>query len=32
LNPDESARQPLAGRLFVCQPGVKGLAEPMFAG
>ncbi len=32
LSPEESARQPLAGRLFVCEPGVKGLAEPMFAG
>ena len=32
LSPEESARQPLAGRLFVCEPGVKGLAEPMFVG
>jgi len=32
LSPEESAAQPLAGRLFVCEPGVKGLPEPMFAG
>jgi sugar lactone lactonase YvrE len=32
LTPEESAAQPLAGRLFVAHPGVKGIAEPSFAG
>ena len=32
LSPEESARQPLAGRLFVCEPGVRGMPEPSFAG
>jgi sugar lactone lactonase YvrE len=32
LTPEEHAAQPLAGRLFVAYPGVKGLPEPYFAG
>lgn len=32
LTPEESAAQPLAGRLFVAHPGVKGLPEPDFGG
>ncbi len=32
LKPEQLAAQPLAGRLFVAQPGVKGLPEPEFAG
>lgn len=32
LTPEQIAAQPLAGRLFVAQPGVKGLPEPDFAG
>lgn len=32
LKPEQLAVQPLAGRLFVAQPGVKGLPEPEFAG
>lgn len=32
LTPEQAAAQPLAGRLFVAQPGVKGLPEPYFAG
>jgi len=31
LTPDEIARQPLAGSLFHCVPGVRGLAETPFA-
>lgn len=32
LSPEELAAQPLAGRLFVARPGVRGLPEPCFAG
>lgn len=32
LTPEEHAAEPLAGRLFVAYPGVKGLPEPYFAG
>ena len=32
LPPGDLATQPLAGRLFVAHPGVKGLPEPYFAG
>ena len=32
LTPEQSAAQPLAGRVFVAHPGVKGLPEPRFAG
>lgn len=32
LSPDELAGQPFAGGLFMCQPGVRGVAEQMFAG
>jgi sugar lactone lactonase YvrE len=31
LTPEECARQPLAGSLFRCVPGVRGLAETPFA-
>lgn len=29
LTPEEIAQQPLAGSLFVCEPGCQGLPEPM---
>jgi len=32
LAPEDRAGQPLAGDVFALQPGVKGLAEPVFAG
>jgi sugar lactone lactonase YvrE len=32
LGPDELAMQPDAGGLFMTMPGVKGVAEPLFAG
>ncbi len=32
LSPSDLAAQPLAGDLFACYPGVKGLPEPRFAG
>jgi sugar lactone lactonase YvrE len=32
LSPEQLATQPLAGRLFVAEPGVKGLPEHTFAG
>lgn len=32
LNPNEKAEQPMAGDLFMFRPGVKGMAEPKFAG
>jgi sugar lactone lactonase YvrE len=32
LKPEQLATQPLAGRLFVAQPGVKGLPEHPYAG
>lgn len=32
LTPEEHAAQPLAGRLFIAQPGVRGLPEPYYAG
>lgn len=32
LTPEQLAAQPLAGRLFVAYPGVKGLPEPHFVG
>lgn len=30
LTPEEIAAQPLAGSVFRCSPGVRGLAEPLF--
>jgi hypothetical protein len=32
MSDDDVKRYPLAGSLFSCVPGVKGLAAPMFAG
>ena len=32
LTPEQVAAQPLAGRVFVAQPGVRGIAEVEFAG
>ncbi len=32
LTPGDRAAQPLAGHVFALNPGVKGLAEPVFAG
>jgi sugar lactone lactonase YvrE len=32
LTPEELSAQPLAGRLFVAHPGMRGLPEPCFAG
>lgn len=32
LSPDELTGQPQAGGLFLVRPGVRGVAEPMFAG
>jgi sugar lactone lactonase YvrE len=31
LTPEQRAGQPLAGALFACEPGVRGLPEPRFA-
>jgi sugar lactone lactonase YvrE len=32
LNEEERARQPVAGHVFACEPGARGIAEPAFTG